>query len=109
LRFVKDPRDFDHSVLTLRINRKHQGAYAVAKAGVSILAETIAEENVDRNVTANVVAPSALDTPANRAAFVHTDHSRLVPVEDVARIITFLASEEAGQLRGASLSAFGQT
>jgi NAD(P)-dependent dehydrogenase (short-subunit alcohol dehydrogenase family) len=39
---------------------------------------------------------------------VHTDHSRLVPVEDVARMITFLASDEAGQLRGAWLSAFGQ-
>jgi NAD(P)-dependent dehydrogenase (short-subunit alcohol dehydrogenase family) len=96
------------SARAARNGRKHQTAYAVAKAGVSILAEAIAEENADHDVTANVVAPSVLDTPANRDTLVHTDHSRLVPVEDVARMITFLASDEAGQLRGAWLSAFGQ-
>ena len=91
-----------------RSGRRHQGAYAIAKAGVSVLAETIAEENNDLDVTANVVAPSILDTPANRAAMPHADHSSLVSVEDVAKSIAFLASAAAGQLRGAWLPAFGR-
>jgi NAD(P)-dependent dehydrogenase (short-subunit alcohol dehydrogenase family) len=91
-----------------RGGRRHQGAYAVAKAGVAVLAETIAEENNDLDVTANVVAPSALDTPANRAPSSATDPSSFVSVEDVAKMIAFLASVEAGQLRGAWLPAFGR-
>ena len=88
--------------------RTHQGAYAIAKAGVSVLAETIAEENEDLDVTANVVAPSALDTPVNRAALADSDHSSLVPVEDVATMIAFLSSDEAGHIRGAWLPAYGR-
>jgi NAD(P)-dependent dehydrogenase (short-subunit alcohol dehydrogenase family) len=91
-----------------RSHRRHQGAYAIAKAGVTVLAETIAEENDDMDVTANVVAPSALDTRVNRAALGSADPSSLVSVEDVAKMIAFLASAEAGQLRGAWLPAFGR-
>jgi NAD(P)-dependent dehydrogenase (short-subunit alcohol dehydrogenase family) len=90
-------------------DREGQGAYAVAKSGVAILAEAIAEENRDKNVTANVVAPAALDTPANRAAGPSSDHSDLVRPDVVAEMIAFLASEEAGLLRGAWLPAFGRT
>lgn len=90
-----------------RSGRRNQGAYAIVKAGVSVLAETIAEENNDVDVTANKVAPSVLDTPANRTAMPGTGHGSLVSVEDVAKTIAFLASQEAGQLRGAWLSAFG--
>jgi NAD(P)-dependent dehydrogenase (short-subunit alcohol dehydrogenase family) len=60
----------------VRSGRSHQGAYAVAKAGVAVLAETIAEENNDLDVTANVVAPSALDRPANHAALAGADLRR---------------------------------
>jgi NAD(P)-dependent dehydrogenase (short-subunit alcohol dehydrogenase family) len=91
-----------------RSRRRHQGAYAVAKAGISVLAETIAEENRDMDLTANVVAPSVLDTATNRAAMPDADYDKWVPLGDVARIIAFLASEEAGQLRGAWLPAFGR-
>lgn len=87
--------------------RGTQGAYAVAKAGVSVLAETIAEESRGTNVTANVIAPSILDTPSNRAAMPHADHSKWVSLEDVAAAVTFLISEPAGQLRGTWLPLFG--
>ena len=92
---------------TARRNRAGQAAYEVAKAGVAVLAETIAEENRGRDVTANVVAPSTLDTPANRAALPDADFSAWVPPEDVAASIAFLASDEAGQLRGAWLPVYG--
>jgi NAD(P)-dependent dehydrogenase (short-subunit alcohol dehydrogenase family) len=91
-----------------RSRRRNQGAYAIAKSGVAVLAETIAEENNDVDVTANVVAPSALDTATNRAALADADPSSLVPVEDVAMMIAFLSSGEAGHLRGAWLPAFGR-
>jgi NAD(P)-dependent dehydrogenase (short-subunit alcohol dehydrogenase family) len=91
-----------------RSGRRHQGAYAVAKAGVMVLAEAIAEENNDLDVTANVVAPSGLDTRANRATLAPAGDSSLVSVEDIAKIISFLASVEAGQLRGVWLPAFGR-
>jgi NAD(P)-dependent dehydrogenase (short-subunit alcohol dehydrogenase family) len=92
---------------TAREGRSGQAAYAVAKAGVAILAETIAEENRGLDVTANVVAPSTLDTPANRAAMPDSDFSEWVPPADAAASISFLASDPAGQLRGAWLPVYG--
>jgi NAD(P)-dependent dehydrogenase (short-subunit alcohol dehydrogenase family) len=92
---------------TAREGRSGQAAYAIAKSGVAVLAETIAEENRGLNVTANVVAPSAMDTPANRAAMPDADFSTWVPPADVAAGISFLVSEAAGQLRGAWLPVYG--
>ena len=90
-----------------RADRIDQGAYAVAKAGVAVLAEVIAEENRELNVTASAIAPSLLDTPANRTAMPNEDHSKWVALEDVAATIVFLASEEGGRLRGAWLPITG--
>jgi NAD(P)-dependent dehydrogenase (short-subunit alcohol dehydrogenase family) len=96
------------SARAARQDREGQGVYAVAKSGLSVLAEAIAEENRDKDVTANVVAPAALDTPANRAAAPSSEPSDLVPPDVVAEMIAFLVSEEAGLLRGAWLPAFGR-
>ncbi len=71
------------------------------------MAETIAEENRGLDVTANVVAPSVLDTPSNRHAMPNSDFRRWVPLEDVAATTEFLVSDEAGQLRGAWLPVYG--
>lgn len=94
---------------TAREGRSGQVAYAVAKAGVAVLAETIAEENQGLDVTANVIAPSTLDTPANRAAMPDSDFSAWVPPADAAASISFLASDAAGQLRGAWLPVYGSS
>lgn len=95
------------SARAARTGRTGQAGYAVAKAGVAVLAETIAEENKGRNVTANVVAPSTIDTLANRTSMPDADPSLWVPPADLAATVAFLASEEAGQLRGAWLPVFG--
>ena len=92
---------------TAREGRSGQAAYAVAKAGVAVLAETISEENKGLDLTANVVAPSTLDTPANRAGMPDADFGTWVPLDDVAASISFLASDAAGQLRGAWLPVYG--
>ncbi len=92
---------------TAREGRSGQAAYAIAKAGVAVLAETIAEESRGLDVTANVIAPSTLDTPANRAAMPGADPGTWVPTDDVAAAVSYLCSEEAGQLRGAWLPLYG--
>lgn len=95
------------SARAARSGRSGQASYAVAKAGVSVLAETIAEENRESNVTANVVAPSTIDTLANRNSIPGANPRGWVPPSELAASIAFLASEEAGQLRGAWLPVFG--
>ena len=95
------------SARTARFDRAGQAAYAIAKAGVGLLAEVISEENRSFGVTANAVAPSILDTPANRAAMPDADHSAWIPPQDVAATIEFLCSESAGHLRGAWLPLSG--
>ena len=92
---------------TARQGRDGQAGYAVAKAGLAVLAETIAEETRGTGVTANVVAPSTLDVPANRAAMPDADHSSWVPPAAVAATVAFLCSSEAGELRGAWLPVYG--
>ena len=86
--------------------RAGDAAYAVAKAGVIVLAQTIAEETRGTGVTANVVVPSIIDTPANRAS-MPGDPARWVPPADVAEAIAFLASDPAGQIRGGSVPVYG--
>ncbi len=104
-------RDWGRIVLVssraARLQRRTQGAYAVAKAGVAVLAEAIAEEGRGTNVTANVVAPSILDTPSNRAVMPQADNSKWVSLDAVAGSVAFLISETAGQLRGAWMPLFG--
>jgi NAD(P)-dependent dehydrogenase (short-subunit alcohol dehydrogenase family) len=94
---------------TAHQGRVGQVAYAIAKEGVAILSEVIAEECRGTGVTANTIAPSVIDTPANRRTMPHGDVDAWVSPEDAACIIAFLASEEAGQLRGAWLPAYGST
>jgi NAD(P)-dependent dehydrogenase (short-subunit alcohol dehydrogenase family) len=67
-------------------DRSGQAAYAVSKAGVEVLARTIAEENKGSDVTANLVAPSVVDTPANRKAMPGADFSKWVLPEQIAEV-----------------------
>ena len=92
---------------TAKEGRVGQSAYAVAKEGVATLADVIAEECCGSGVTANVIAPSVLDTPANRRAMPEADFTRWVAPDVAAAMVAFLISDEAGTLRGAWLPVFG--
>jgi NAD(P)-dependent dehydrogenase (short-subunit alcohol dehydrogenase family) len=92
---------------TARSDRSGQVGYAVAKAGVEVLAQTIAEETRAHNVTANVIAPSTIDTPANRRAIPDGDFDSWVTLDDIAASISFLINEAAGAIRGATLPLYG--
>jgi NAD(P)-dependent dehydrogenase (short-subunit alcohol dehydrogenase family) len=75
-------------------------AYTVSKAAVIAFTQALAAETRGRGVTVNAVAPSTMDTPANRAAMPDVDRSGWVPVESVAETIAFLSSEAAGHVTG---------
>jgi NAD(P)-dependent dehydrogenase (short-subunit alcohol dehydrogenase family) len=92
---------------TAKEGRNGQSAYAVAKEGVATLGEVIADECCGTGVTANTIAPSVLDTPANRRAMPGADFTRWVSPEVAAAMVAFLITEEATTLRGAWLPVFG--
>jgi len=77
--------------------------YAASKAAVIALARTVAKEHAADGVRCNVIAPSMIDTPANRAASPDAV-DRMVPPERIATTIRFLCSDEAAALNGAVLS-----
>ena len=76
-------------------------AYRASKAGVRLLTETIAEENLG-TVRANAVMPSVIDTPMNREMMPDADHSTWVEPEEIARVIAFLCSDAADFITGQS-------
>ena len=83
-------------------------AYTVSKAGVAALTEALAQEVVAEGILVNAVAPSILDTPANRRAMPKADHSAWPAVEEVAATILFLASSENKVTRGAVVPVYGK-
>lgn len=82
-------------------------AYCASKAGVVALTQAIAQETKGTNITANVVLPSVIDTPSNRAAMGEENASQWVKPESIAEVICFLASEAAKDVRGAVVPVYG--
>jgi NAD(P)-dependent dehydrogenase (short-subunit alcohol dehydrogenase family) len=83
-------------------------AYTASKAAVAALTVALAEEVVKDNVLVNAVAPSILDTEANRKAMPKADHAAWPKVEDVAQTILFLASPDNKVTRGAIVPVYGR-
>jgi NAD(P)-dependent dehydrogenase (short-subunit alcohol dehydrogenase family) len=84
-------------------------AYAAAKAAVAAFTVALAEEVASDGILVNAVAPSILDTPANRKAMPHADYSVWPKVEEVAQTILFLASPDNRVTRGAVVPVYGRT
>ncbi|MDY6784477.1 MAG: 3-oxoacyl-ACP reductase FabG [Cyanobacteriota bacterium] len=82
-------------------------AYCASKAGVVALTKAIADETKGTNITANSVLPSVIDTPANREAMGDEDAESWVKPESLGKVIAFLASEAAGDVRGAAVPVYG--
>jgi NAD(P)-dependent dehydrogenase (short-subunit alcohol dehydrogenase family) len=66
--------------------------YTMSKAAVAAMTVALAEELAPHGIGVNAVAPSILDTAANRAAMPGADATKWVPLADVAEAILFLAS-----------------
>jgi NAD(P)-dependent dehydrogenase (short-subunit alcohol dehydrogenase family) len=84
-------------------------AYVASKAAVAALTVALAEEVVQADILVNAVAPSTMDTPANRAAMPKADFDAWTKVEDVAATILFLASPENRVTRGGVVPVYGKS
>ena len=82
-------------------------AYTASKSAVAALTQALAQETTEEQIWVNAVAPSVLDTPANRAAMQDADYSRWVAPADLAEIIVFLASPANRVTRGAVVPVYG--
>ena len=93
-----------------------QSNYSAAKAGLIGFTKAVAQENAFKGITVNAVAPGYIATEMVKAVpeeVLKTKILPLIPVgrlgepEEVARCVTFLASDEAGFITGSTLSANG--
>jgi NAD(P)-dependent dehydrogenase (short-subunit alcohol dehydrogenase family) len=82
-------------------------AYTASKSAVAALTQALAQETTDEQIWVNAVAPSVLDTPANRAAMPSADFRRWVSPADLAEMVTFLASPANRVTRGAVIPVYG--
>ena len=92
-----------------------QTNYSAAKAGMAGFSKALAQELVRKGVTVNTVSPGYVETelvmairPDVRQQIVDSiPMGRLARPEEVAAVVAFLASEEAGYITGANISVNG--
>jgi 2-hydroxycyclohexanecarboxyl-CoA dehydrogenase len=106
-----------------RVGSSGQAVYSACKAGVIAMSKTLARELARKGITLNSVAPGPTKTPMMEAALEGGDSAeaqkilermiKAVPLkriglpEDVAGIVTFLASDEASFITGQIISVSG--
>jgi NAD(P)-dependent dehydrogenase (short-subunit alcohol dehydrogenase family) len=83
------------------------GAYSASKAAMVSLIKTVALENKDRGITANVILPGTMDTLANRQAMPNDDFSKWVRPAAVASLMVWLAGEADKDVNGAVIPVYG--
>jgi 3-oxoacyl-[acyl-carrier protein] reductase len=109
---------------TASAGNRGQINYATAKAGLHGMARTLAMELGRFDITANVVEPGHIDSPMTRAMAERLDVdyeeirkariavnfvNRVGVPDDVAALVSFVASEEAGYLTGQVLTVAGRS
>ncbi|MDH5337881.1 MAG: 3-oxoacyl-ACP reductase FabG, partial [Nitrospira sp.] len=88
------------------IGNRGQTNYAAAKAGLHGASKSLAIELASRGITVNVVAPGLIESPSTRNAFKPEQVEAMVPMkragtpEEVAALVSFLLSEQAGYITG---------
>jgi NAD(P)-dependent dehydrogenase (short-subunit alcohol dehydrogenase family) len=82
-------------------------AYNASKAALVSLIRTVALENRDAGITANVILPGTMDTPANRQSDPGADFSKWVQPASVASLIVWLAGDQAKDVTGAVIPVYG--
>jgi 3-oxoacyl-[acyl-carrier protein] reductase len=96
-----------------QMGNRGQSNYAAAKAGLIGATKALALELGRRGVTVNAVSPGIIDNAASREAFPPERIRQLVPMEragspeDVARVVAFLASDDAAYMSGQVLGVNG--
>lgn len=83
------------------------GAYSASKAAMVSLIKTVALENKDVGITANVILPATIDTPANRTALPNADYSKWVQPASIAALIVWLVRDNGRDVNGAAIPVYG--
>lgn len=83
------------------------GAYSASKAAMVSLIRTVALENKDAGLSANVILPGTMDTPANRKAMPDANFSKWVRPTTVADLIVWLAGDAGRDVNGAAIPVYG--
>lgn len=95
------------------MGNRGQVNYSAAKAGLIGATKSLAQEVASRNVTVNAVAPGIIESPMIAEAFPAETINTLVPMkragkpEEVASLVSFLASEHAAYISGQVISING--
>jgi NAD(P)-dependent dehydrogenase (short-subunit alcohol dehydrogenase family) len=83
------------------------GAYSASKAALVSLVRTVALENKDHSITANVLLPGTIDTPANRDVMPGADRRTWVQPASIASLIVWLAGDTGVDVNGAVIPVYG--
>jgi NAD(P)-dependent dehydrogenase (short-subunit alcohol dehydrogenase family) len=83
-------------------------AYAIAKGAIKTFTASLAEEVLNDNVLVNAIAPSTIDTEANRKAMPKAKHENWVKPEDIAKTIAYLCSEQNQVTSGTVVPVYGR-
>jgi NAD(P)-dependent dehydrogenase (short-subunit alcohol dehydrogenase family) len=83
-------------------------AYAVSKGAIATFTASLAQEVLDDGVLVNAIAPSTIDTEANRAAMPKAKHENWVKPGDIAKTITYLSSDDCRVTSGAVVPVYGR-
>jgi NAD(P)-dependent dehydrogenase (short-subunit alcohol dehydrogenase family) len=89
-------------------NPASQAAFNIAKAGVVSLGQTVSQELDGSGVTANVLMPSVIDTPATRQSLPYADYVDWPTPDEIAAVAEFLLSEGSGVMSGALVPVYGR-
>jgi len=92
-----------------------QSNYAAAKAGILGFTRSLALENASKHITVNAIAPGYCDTAmvaavapeVLQAIVAGIPAGRLGTPDDIARMVAFLAADEAGYITGATFNVNG--
>jgi acetoacetyl-CoA reductase len=92
-----------------------QANYAASKAGMHGFTMSLAQEGARKGVTANTISPGYIDSPMVNAVpeevrkqiIAQIPVARLGQPADIARVVVFLAADEAGFITGANIPVNG--
>jgi NAD(P)-dependent dehydrogenase (short-subunit alcohol dehydrogenase family) len=82
--------------------------YTASKAAVAAITQALGAEVAGDGILVNAVAPSIMDTPANRASIPKADFAKWPKVEEVAASIVYLASPENAVARSGLVPVYGR-